>query len=267
MKRKSTILGLDGNPIQKDDLTQEIATAKVTGVRNVWNYGSIADNLTPSRLAQILRGAAEGDIYDYLTLAEEMEEREPHYGSVLGTRKRAVTKLAVTVEAASDDKQDIKLADAVREMIRKPEFRKAKKALMDALGKGYSVVEMSWDTSKVPWIPRNRNEVVDGVRKERKGYKWRDQRFFVFDRTNGDELRLLDDENPMDGIPLQPYRFIRHVPQLKMGLPIRAGLARLVAVSYMCKSYALTDWMAFAEVFGMPIRVGRYGPNASHDDI
>lgn len=31
----------------------------------------------------------------------------------------------------------------------------------------------------------------------------------------------------------------------------------------MCKSIALTDWMAFAELFGMPIRIGKYGSNAT----
>ena len=89
----------------------------------------------------------------------------------------------------------------------------------------------------------------------------------MFDRITGHERRVLDEEDMLDGVALKPYKFIKHIPQIKMGLPIRAGLARLVAVSYMCKSYALTDWMAFAEVFGMPIRVGKYGNNATEDDI
>ena len=64
-----------------------------------------------------------------------------------------------------------------------------------------------------------------------------------------------------------PYKFIIHMPRLKSGLPIRGGLARLAAVSYMCKAYTLKDWMAFAEVFGMPLRLGRYGPSATDEDI
>ncbi|WP_126456721.1 DUF935 domain-containing protein [Sulfuriflexus mobilis] len=253
MPKDIRILGPNGKAIRKQDLTQEIATASLTGVRTVWGNGSIAEGINPSRLAAILRNAAEGNTNEFLTLAEEMEEREPHYGSVLATRKRAVTKLPVTVEAASDDAKDVELADAVRNQVRRPQFRKMKKALMDALGKGYSVVEIMWDRSGRQWQPKE--------------FVWRDPRFFMFDRVTGRELRLLDEQDMMNGIPLGPYKFIKHVPQLKMGLPIRAGLARLVAVSYMCKSYTLTDWMAFAEVFGMPIRVGRHGPNATKDDI
>jgi phage gp29-like protein len=54
---------------------------------------------------------------------------------------------------------------------------------------------------------------------------------------------------------------------LKTGIPIRGGLARLVAASYVCKSFTLKDWLAFAEVFGMPIRVGKFGPKATEEDI
>lgn len=36
---------------------------------------------------------------------------------------------------------------------------------------------------------------------------------------------------------------------------------------YLLKSTAVKDWWAFAEVFGIPVRVGKYGPNASDDDI
>lgn len=44
-------------------------------------------------------------------------------------------------------------------------------------------------------------------------------------------------------------------------------MARLAAVAYMCKAWAWKDWMGFADIFGIPMRVGRYGPNASKDDI
>jgi phage gp29-like protein len=35
---------------------------------------------------------------------------------------------------------------------------------------------------------------------------------------------------------------------------------------YLFKNYALKDWMGFAEVFGMPLRVGKYEPGASRAD-
>jgi phage gp29-like protein len=123
--------------------------------------------------------------------------------------------------------------------------------LLDALGKGYSAVELIWKTESTPWIPT---------------YTWRDPRFFRYDRETGSVLRLLDASNAYDGIELPPYRFIVHTPRLKMGLPIRGGLARLCATGHVCALYALEDWLAFAEVFGMPLRLGRYNSSATEDD-
>ncbi|EJM77248.1 DUF935 domain-containing protein [Pseudomonas sp. GM60] len=71
----------------------------------------------------------------------------------------------------------------------------------------------------------------------------------------------------MNGVALAPYKFIVHLPRIRSGLPIRGGLARLAAVGYMCKAWTWKDWMGFADIFGMPMRVGRYGPGASKDDI
>ena len=265
----SIILDHNGKPFQKKALAEEIATASLTGIRNVWNWGSEAEFISPDRLGNILRAAAEGDANAYLTLAEEMEERDPHYGSVLGTRKRALTGLPVTVEAVSDDAQEKEIADAVLALTESPEFGDMVDELMDAISKGYSVVEINWDTKRTPWVPRTRIERKDGKNREIEAYSHRDPRFFMYDRETGKELRLIDEEDPFNGIPLIdfPHRFIVHEPRLKTGLQIRAGLARLVATAYMCKAYTLTDWMRFAEVFGLPIRVGKYGPGATPQDI
>ena len=263
----STILDHTGKPYQKKDLSQEIARASLTGVRNVWNWGSEAEWISPDRLGTLLRQAAEGDAIAYLTLAEEMEERDLHYYSVLGTRKRALTACPVNVEAASDDAKDIAMADEVRELVKQPEFADMVDDLMDAIAKGYSAVEINWDTKRTPWQPRTRHERKDGQLKEINAYTWRDPRFFIYDREEGRELRLLDESDTLDGIPLAQHRWIIHQPKLKSGLQIRAGLARLAAVCYMCKAYTLSDWMRFAEVFGMPLRVGKYGPGATESDI
>ena len=242
-----------GRPIVKNDLQREHAAPSLTGIRSIWAGGSIAQGLTPQRLARVLREAADGDPREYLLLAEEMEERDPHYSSVLSTRKRAVAGIEPTVIPASDDKKDIEIADAVRDLVERPEFPGLITDLLDGLGKGYSVCEIIWDQSGAKWIPVE--------------YEWRDPRFFVFDRESGQKLRLLDEGATYEGNPLPPFKFIAHMPHLKSGIPIRAGLARLAAVSWMCKSYTLADWMAFAEVFGMPLRIGRYGQDATERDI
>ncbi|MHC1700295.1 MAG: DUF935 domain-containing protein [Humidesulfovibrio sp.] len=242
-----------GRPIERQALTREVAAPQLTGVRRAWDSEAIAQGLTPHRLARILRAAAENDLRAYLILAEEMEERDPHYASVLGTRKRACSGLEPAVEAATDDKRDQELADAVRERIAEStEFPDLCTDLLDGLGKGFAACEIIWDRQSSFWRPA--------------AYEYRDPKFFRFDEVNGRELRL-EELGAVDGVPLPPYKFLVHIPKLKSGLPARGGLARLAAAAHMCKSFTLTDWMAFAEVFGMPLRLGRYGANATDDDV
>jgi phage gp29-like protein len=247
----TTLLDQYGRPIEKRQLTQEIAAPTLTGVRTIWS-NQIASGLTPARLARILQAAAEGNHDDYLTLAEEMEERNLHYAAELAKRKLAVSRLPITVEAYSDAKADQDLADAVRDLVRRPGMRSLVKHIMDGIAKGFSVNEIVWDRSGSTWMP---------------SYKWRDPRYFTWDMVTRSELKLRDEANVSEGIPLAPYKFIVHMPVIKSGIPIRNGLARLAAWAFMCSGYTVKDWMAFAEVFGMPLRLGKYGSGATPSDI
>ena len=240
-----------GNPIQQEELTQDHAAPSVFGLRQPWFESGISAGLTPARLASILRESALGNSFDYLTLAEDMEERDLHYAGVLGVRKRAVMTLPITIEAASDDKKDIQLADDVRKLLKNPDFRYLLHDLLDGLGKGYSVTEIQWQTTASKWTP---------------SYEWRDPRYFIYAQDNPKELRIRD-EKDMFGLKMPAYKFIIHTPRLKTGIPIRGGLARLAAISYMCKSYTIKDWLTFAEIYGVPMRLGKYGAGATKDDI
>ena len=46
----------------------------------------------------------------------------------------------------------------------------------------------------------------------------------------------------------------------------RAGLFRVTAWMYLFKNYDIKDWVSFCEVYGMPLRLGKYDVSASEDD-
>jgi len=240
-----------GRPVETKRLTGEVAAPSLSGVRSLWDT-TVASGLTPARLASLLRSAANGEARDYLTLAEEMEERDLHYRCEIGKRRLAVSSLPVRVESATDENDDLRLAEEVRALVRGPSFRGLLKDLLDAIGKGYSVCEIDWLRGS-KWLPA--------------AYHWRDPRFFTFDRESRSKIRLLDETDSFNGIELPAYKFIVHLPHLKAGIPLRGGLAMVAAWAYMCKGYTVKDWLAFAEVFGMPLRVGRYDAGASPRDI
>lgn len=238
-----------GNRIDTGHLLEEEAAPSLTGVRTTLSDHP-SRGLTPPRLAAILLEAEEGDATRYLELAEDMEERDLNYLAQLGTRKRAITQLQITVVAASDEKADVENADLVREFLERGDLEDVLFDILDAIGKGYSVCEMIWETpARDEWAPR---EIV-----------WRDPRWFAFDRIDGTTLKLREGAELRD---LTRYKYIVHKHRAKSGLPIRGGLARAAAWAYLFKNFTLKDWVSFSEVFGQPYRVGKYHPSATETD-
>ena len=241
-----------GQPLRKDVLTREVAGPTIAGVRTPI-AGYPADGMTPVRLANILRRADQGDPLSYFELAEQIEERDLHYLGVLGTRKRSVSQVDVNVVAASDDPQDVALADMIREWIDRDELADETFDILDAIGKGDSFTEIMWDFSSGQYRPKT--------------LEWRDPRFFTYDRRDGRTplLRGGEDGNGQDA-PLPPFKFIRHTVKAKSGLPVRSGIARVAAWAWMFKAFTQRDWAIFAQTYGQPVRVGKFDSNASKDD-
>ncbi|MFQ5774024.1 MAG: DUF935 domain-containing protein [Kiloniellaceae bacterium] len=242
------IFGPDERPIDLSKLREEQAGPTLTGVRQIVS-GHPAQGLTPARLASLLREAEQGDPTRYLELAEEMEEKDLHYLAVLGTRKRAVCQLEITVEPASDNRDDIANAELVEDFLNREEIEDELVDILDAIGKGFSAIEIIWDVSERQWMPQR--------------LEWRYPHWFEFDRTDGRTLRLRGEAGPE---PLAPFKFITHFPKIKSGLPIRGGLARAAAWGYLFKNYDIKDWVTFIEIYGQPLRVGKYHPGATEDD-
>lgn len=233
----------NGQPMRaatRSELATEIAGPTLAGVRSVY-AGHPAQGLTPQRLASLLRGAEQGDMIRYLELAEEMEEKDLHYLSVLGTRKRQVSQLPIEVVPASDSADDKADADLVRAWLDRDLLEAELFDVLDAVGKGFSVCELVWDTSVQPWLPVK--------------LTWRDPSWFEFDPVDMETLTLRESAGR---VPLPLHKFIVHRHPAKSGLTIRSGLARAVAWGWMFKNYAIKDWVTFLESYGMPMRVGRY---------
>ncbi len=237
-----------GNPIDMQALKIAQADAKTLQVRQSHAMHPAA-GLTPGRLGNLLRDSIDGDPETYLALAEDMEERDLHYAGVLGIRKRQVSGLEISVDAASEDAHDVEAADLVRAAINRDGFEDELIDMLDAIGKGYSLTEILWDTSEKQWMPRS--------------LKWRDPRLFRFDPDDG-ETPLL--RTPNGDQPLNSFQWIYHCAKVKSGLPVRGGIARAASWAFLFKSFTFKDWAIFVEAYGQPLRVGKYGPNTSEAD-
>lgn len=243
-----TMVKDDGQAIDAALLKGETAAPQLYGQRALV-YQTEATGLTPERLGEILRGANMGLSRSYLTLAIDMEERYLHYSSQLQTRRLALD--GVTLSVSAPDGANANVVDAVQRLIDDPILRDMIQDMQDGLGKGYSVIEPKWDYQEGALKP-----VV---------YQHRDARYFRYDEIGLRSLHLLD-ESGLPGLKIGAPYFITHEPRVRAGVPIRAGLARSAAWAFLVQSFTLQDWAAFCEVYGLPFRVGKYGPQATAED-
>ncbi|HWL94460.1 MAG TPA: DUF935 family protein [Phycisphaerae bacterium] len=220
-----------------------------------------ADGLTPQRLVSIFRAADGGDVAAQMALYEQMEERDAHLYSVANTRRLAVTGLPWEVVSAAEmpgwgsgrlRNADRKLADDAaafcqETLLDMEGFEEALAHLSLAYGRNIAVAELVWDATA-------------------RGVRLAEIAPIDFGRLTFDErgdLRILTEEAQFEGIALPPAKFVVHTPQAASGLPMRGGLLRVTAMAYLGKRFAIKDWLIFAEVFGMPVRIARYQPNAT----
>lgn len=249
MAREPRLVDRYGRPLERKALTREVAAATIGGVRSPLS-GYPADGLNPMRLAQILREADAGHPLRYLELAETIEERDPHYLGVLSTRKRSVSQIDVTVEAASDEVIDQEIAEAIRDWLTRDELMDELFDILDAVGKGVSFTEILWDTSEGQWRPGR--------------LEWRDPRWFRPARHDLRTPMMLDETG--GEVPLPAGKFIHAHLRAKSGLPIRSGLARVAAWGWMFKAFTQRDWAIFTQTYGQPLRLGKWAPGASDED-
>lgn len=234
----------------KTTLSRPIAAPSITGLRSVWQWRPLA-SLTPASVADILRRAAMGDAHDFLIAADDIREKDLHYRAVLQVRTMSVAGLPVSIQPWDDSRKAKRAAQLVEEAFARIDLSELIGQLMDAVAKGYSVAEVLWDTREDVWLPA---EIVP-----------RPAHWFQFDQETGTKLRLVD--GSPDGAEIPPYKMILHRPPITSGIPLHGGVARSALWAWVFKSYALRDWARFCEIFGQPIRVGKYHLGATQDDV
>ncbi len=247
-----TVLDPFGRPVPPRPQLEELGRPQVMGIRSLWSsYPS--SSLTPVKLAEILKEADLGIVHRQMELAEEVEEKDPHVFSVFQTRKLAVAGLPWEITPGSEAPGDKEIAAWVTEALgRIDNWDEALRDLLDALAKGYAISEIIW-------------EMCDG-RAWVRSLAWRHQKWFVFDRETLSELRLITDAEPIYGVELAPYKWVVSRMKARSGILARGSLIRSIVWFYLFKNYDVKDWVTFAEVFGMPLRIGKYPAGASAKD-
>lgn len=244
--RQSRILGPDGQPIETSIL-ESPQTASVAHLHREFQ-GHPGKGLTPSRLASILLQAEQGDPIAQFELFEDMEERDGHILSEMGKRRRAVSGLEWSLTppknaTAAELRATAELAELIESI---PDLDGVLFDTTDAIGKGFVCQEIEWHRQSSRWLPL----AIDH----------RPQSWFRFYRGHRQEIRLRD--NSADGAPLNPFGWITHTHKARSGYLERASIFRALVWPYIFKNYSIGDLAEFLEIYGIPMRIGKYPPGA-----
>ncbi|HHF5547567.1 TPA: DUF935 domain-containing protein [Haemophilus influenzae] len=240
-KVKNLLKGNETEPTQTDD-------AEVTATGRVLDDHPSA-KITPSKLKQILEDAENGDIQAQHQLFMDIEEQDSSIAANMMTRKRSVLTLDWRIiEPRNATPAEEKLQAEIDELFYQyPNLEDLFIDLMDAVGHGFSALEIQWAQVDGKWVP--------------KGFRPCPQSWFKLDKD--DSLLLRTPANQM-GEPLRPFGWVVHRHKSRSTQLARDGLYRTLAWLYMYKHYSVRDFAEFLELYGMPIRIGKYGAGATN---
>ena len=219
----------------------------------VWLNQSFAEHparsLTPQRLYQILLDAEQGNLTAQADLFCDMEERDAHIYAEMSKRKRAILSLPWSIEPprnadAAEKKLAEELADWVREI---PDWEDVQLDALDAIGHGFAALEITWGREEAVWLPT--------------ALTHQPQRNFMTPIGQPDTITLRD--GSINGAPLWEYGWWVHRHRAKSGYLARSGLHRILSWPYLFKNYALRDLAEFLEIYGLPLRLGKYPAGAT----
>jgi phage gp29-like protein len=206
--------------------------------------------ITPAKLAQIFIAAEQGDLIAQAELFRDMEEKDTHIAAELGKRKMAVKKLEWSLQppreaSALEEKNTKLLEDLIRDEL---DVGVIRLDMLDAIGHGYACLEMGWgQTKKQLWVPN--------------AIELREPTWFITPPDARNTLHLRSGGEAY-GAPLQPWGWIPHIHKSRSGYLARSGLFRVLAWPYLFKNYSVRDLAEFLEIYGLPIRVGKYPAGA-----
>lgn len=220
-----------------------------SAARTVEASGVAIDTLTPTEFRALLTAAEGGDIASQAELFEKMQDRDTLLDSHLRTRRLAVRGCGYEIQPGDDSARADEIATEARRMLgRIPNLGDAMDAALDAIGQGFGVNEIEWDTSERQWS-------IGAL-------TYRPQRWFQVG-ADGQELRLRDGTD--EGAELNPLNFWIFRYQARNGYLARTPLLRSCTRPFIIRAYGWRDWLRFAEVFGMPMRVGILSQDVEFD--
>ena len=208
-------------------------------------------NLTPARAATLLLDAEQGNLRALADLADDMEERDTHLFSELSKRRRACQFVDWKLELHNPDASEQKALDQLTEIMRDIPLASLIWDMTDATHKSYSCIEQQWErVEKNQWLP---------TKLQHRPASW-----FMTAPDARDTLLLRTDSGA--GEPLQTFSWITHIHKARSGYLTNTALARVLVWPFLFRAFSSRDFAEFLEIYGLPVRLGRYPAGATTEE-
>ena len=229
-------------------LAKQGGLVKTGGAAIYRSYPS--ENLSPKKLAAILKELDGGYCRNAMNLFDDMEEKDLHLAAVMQTRVMAAAAPERTIVPAGDSGGAKRHADFVREVWTGVEGRsRLVHNLLAAIGRGFSIAEMMFElregsliVSDIKTCPQSLFSFIDP---DSPGNVLDFPVYHTADKIHGEK------------IPREKFIFHTHSAFGQNG-PLRAGLYRGMAWYYLFTSFSIKDWMSFMDIYGIPLRLGKF---------
>lgn len=242
------LVDIYGNPL-KQTVLKEPQTAKLIALHKEYAEHPVK-GLTPAKLARILLEAEQGNLQSQAELFQDMQERDAHLYAEFSKRKRAILGFSWAVEpppnATPQEQGD---ADFLNDILADQDgLEELFLDLLEGIGYGYSANEIEWTLVGRTWLPGR--------------FFYRPPSWFQLAPDDQNELRLRK-EGEQDGEKLLPFGWIVHSPRALSGYIAHSGLFRVLAWPFIFKNYAIRDLAEMLEIYGLPLRIGKYPPGTT----
>lgn len=209
----------------------------------------VASGLTPRKLASLVQSAHGGDLSAISDLGHELETKNGHIFAEISKRKRSITlhdwSLKPPVNATPEEERDTEM---IEEALKDASWMNSMLFnACDGILKGFSCQEISWETEGRMIFPK---DVI-----------WRPQSMFMLNEKNRNELRIAD--GSMSGLSLRKFGWIQHRSPAMSGYLGETTLTNVLAWPFIFASYPIRDMLEFLEIYGIPMRLGRYPSGAT----
>lgn len=250
--------------------------------RERWLHPSVSF-YTPQMVESVIRFAMAGNIESQWEMFDLMEATWPRLSKNLNELKDAVVSLEWGIQpwapkGGKPSPEAQRRAELVEEliwgMVPRPdadenEFEDTVRDLMDARGKGLSVLEIAW---------HGRELASGGSAHAPRATRWVQPKHYGYGDAEGEErlmLRLPSARRELRGftgpsqddlLPFPDHKFLIGVCKAKTGHPLGSSMLRLLGFWWAAANFTADWFLNFAQIFGQPLRWATYDQNISPAD-